>query len=227
MINSLNSGNIGINAHDKYLITDDETATGNTLCQAITNLKDNGAKDIAVIVVHNNMPLDWLLRQLCLARFLYLGVNDLHFSDTQEMGTLAMNYDHLIQTYSQKTGLSSDDVVKKVFAWFKENISKDFSDKTDAHLHQEFNQFKSMFSQFQSRIKVHSLANEFAYQVRTKLHMENPSENNSHDVKVLPPADAKGVYASDKGSLLFSQNQPGRQQSMPVAPAAPAAKFGT
>lgn len=172
LINSLNSGSIDINADDKYLITDDETATGNTLCQAITNLKNNGAKDISVIVVHNNMPLDSLLRQVCLARFLYLGVNDLHFSDTQEMGTLAKSYDDLLQMHK------SVEVEKQVFAWFKKNIGKDFSDKSDEYLNQEFARFTSMFNQFQSRITVHSLANEFAYQVRAKPYVEKASENN-------------------------------------------------
>lgn len=209
LINNLNSGTIGINANDKYLITDDETATGNTLCQAITNLTKNGAKDISVIVVHNNMPLDWLLRQLCLARFLYLGVNDLHFSDTQEMGTLAKSYDDLIQTYTQKSHLSVNEIEKQVLAWFKKNISEYFSNKTAEHLNQEFNRFKSMLTQFQSRIAIHSLANEFANQVSVKHSMEKSPENNCHDETGLLP---QGAYAADKGSLLFFQNQPGNLQ---------------
>ena len=213
LISSLNSGTLGINANDKYLITDDETATGSTLCQAITNLAKNGAKDISVIVVHNNMPLDWLLRQLCLARFLYQGVNDLHFSDTQEMGTLAKSYDDLIHTYSQKSHLPDNEIEKQVFAWFKKNISEDFSDKTDAHLKQEFDRFKSMLNQFQSRITVHSLANEFANQVMIKLSMENTSENNRHDETTLLPAGTQGSYAADKGSLLFFQNQSSKLQN--------------
>ena len=186
LINSLNTGTIDINADDKYLITDDETATGSTLCQAITNLKNSGAKDITVIVVHNNMPLDWLLRQLCLARFLYLGVNDLHFSDTQEMGTLAQSYEDLIQTYAQKSHLSYQAVDDQVLAWFKKNMSEDLPDKT------EFEHFKSMFKQFQSRIIVHSLAKEFADQVRTKQHVEKRPDN---------------------GALLFFHQQADRRQA--------------
>jgi hypothetical protein len=186
LINTLHSGSTGINANDKYLITDDETATGTTLCQAVINLKKQGANDITVAVVQNNMPLDWLERQLCLARFLYLGVNDLHFSDTQEMGTLAKSYDDMIDTYSQKLELPKIEVEKQVCAWFTKNISKDFSD-------QEFVQFKSLFSQFESRIEIHSLADAFAS-------------------KVMPHACTPHFYASDKGTLFF-QHQPSKMQT--------------
>ncbi len=150
-INQLNTGNTDINAKDKYLITDDETATGTTLCQAIQSLKKQGAQDISVIVVHNNMPLDWLTRQLCLARFLFLGVNDLHLSDTQEMGTLAKNYEDLVQTQVRRTSKSRQNVEKEINDWFKKNIP-------DA----SFDEFKNMFSQLSQRVIVHSLADAFA-----------------------------------------------------------------
>ncbi|MDR3492768.1 MAG: DUF84 family protein [Gammaproteobacteria bacterium] len=151
-INNMNSGSVGINAHDKYLITDDEAATCSTICQAILNLKKQGAKNVSVAIVHNNMPLDWLLRQLCLARILTLGVNDLHFSDTQEMGTLAKNYDDLIQTYSKMTALSSDKIEAQVVDWFKENMAE-----CDA----SFESFKMMFSEISARVSVHHLADAF------------------------------------------------------------------
>jgi phosphoribosylpyrophosphate synthetase len=218
LINSLNSGTIGINANDKYLITDDETATGSTLCQAITNLKKNGAKDIAVIVVHNNMPLDWLLRQLRLARFLHLGVNDLHFSDTQEMGTLATSYEDLIQTYCQRSLLPRHQVEEHVLAWFKKNILEECSDITEEHLNQEFNEFKSTFQQFQSRITVHSLANEFANQVRTTLYAEEPVKNNTEMINLSPASSSQGLYASNKGALFFFPNQPRKLQSSKDSP---------
>ncbi|WP_419418552.1 ribose-phosphate pyrophosphokinase-like domain-containing protein [Legionella sp. D16C41] len=207
LINNLNSGDVGINAYDKYLITDDETATGSTLCQAITNLTENGAKNISVIVVHNNMPLDWLLRQLCLARFLYLGVNDLHFSDTQEMGNLAKDYNDLIQTYAQKSSLSSSAVEKQVCSWFKENISKDFSNQTPDYFNQEFTRFKSIFNQLAERVTVHSLAEEFASKLSKK-----PTQQNTLEKIVSLPITAKNLYASDRGMLLFSQSQPKIEQ---------------
>ncbi len=168
-----------------------------------------GAKDIAVIVVHNNMPLDWLLRQLCLARFLYLGVNDLHFSDTQEMGTLAKSYDDLIHTYSQALTLAHHDVEEQVFAWFKKNISEEFSDKSDEHLRQEFTQFKSMADQFNSRITIHSLANEFAKRVELKPHMQKPSKGDCAATALLS-VGSQGVHAADKGLLFFSQSHSSR-----------------
>ncbi|WP_133136756.1 DUF84 family protein [Legionella rowbothamii] len=168
LIKTMNSGGVEINAADKYLITDDETATGSTLCQAITNLKKSGAQDIAVIVVHNNMPLDWLQRQLCLARFLYLGVNDLHFSDSQEMGTLAKSYEDMIQTYAQKAHLSQEEVEAQVLTWFKTNLGE------SGLITADFSNFKSMFAQFDAKIKVHSLADKFASRVVSSGVVELP-----------------------------------------------------
>lgn len=160
-INQLNSGSIGINAKDKYLITDDETATGSTLCQAIQSLKSEGAQDISVIVVHNNMPLDWLTRQLCLARFLFLGVNDLHFSDTQEMGTLAKDYEDLVQTHARRTSKSRREVENEIGDWFKKNFPNSSLDK-----------FKNIFSQLSQRVIVHSIADAFADKL---VHHPKPS----------------------------------------------------
>lgn len=169
-IKSLNTGNIEINSQDKFLITDDETATGNTLCQSITSLKAKGAKDISVIVVHNNMPLDWLQRQLCLARFLYLGVNDLHFSDTQEMGCLANSYDDLISSYAIKSNSTKHEIEVQVLAWFQKNSGEVSADKSEETVKHNFDRFKQVFSDFKQRIKIHTLAHEFAQQVRTSDH---------------------------------------------------------
>ncbi len=160
-ISYLSSGGIGINAKDKYLITDDETATGTTLCQAIQSLKNKGAQDISVVVVHNNMPLDWLTRQLCLARFLFLGVKDLHFSDTQEMGTLAKDYEDLVQTHARRTSKSSKEVENEIGAWFKKNLPDSSLDD-----------FKNIFSQLSHRVTVHSLADAFADKL---VHHPKPS----------------------------------------------------
>lgn len=155
-ISTMDLGTIGINAIDKYLITDDEAATCSTICQAIQNLKKHNAQDISVAIVHNNMSLDWLLRQLCLARILILGVNDIHFSDTQEMGSLAKSYDHLIQTYAKMTALSINDIETLVCEWFKQNI---------AEVHVSYDSFKQVFSELSSRVFVHHLADAFVYKI--------------------------------------------------------------
>jgi len=183
LIKCLNAGDKGINPKDKYLITDDETATGGTLCQVVIDIKKKGAQDIAVILVHNNMPLEWMLRQLCLARFLYLGVTDLHFSNTQEMGTLTTSYEDLIQKQAQLANVPVSVVEKEVFNWFKDpkNLCIDSADKTEAQLSEQFTLYKSQFQQFESKIKIHSLANEFAHQVATKPYMGNP---HAFDYKV-------------------------------------------
>lgn len=174
-INELTSGGISINVKDKYLITDDETATGSTLCQAIQNLKKQGAQDISVIIAHNNMPLDWLSRQLCLARFLFMGVNDLHFSDTQEMGSLAKSYEDLIQTYAHHVSLSPQAVESKVQDWFEKNIPNAPLDK-----------FKNIFKQLSQRVTVHSLADAFAdklvHQAKPSVLMSNTLFSNSKKI---------------------------------------------
>ncbi|MFA6301504.1 MAG: phosphoribosyltransferase family protein [Legionella sp.] len=172
LISSMNSGAVGINHHDKYLITDDETATGNTLCQAVESLVNNGAKNIAVVIVHNNISLDWLQRQMCLARFFYQGVSDLHFSDSHEMGSLANSYDDLIATYVARSHLSKNQVEEQVFNWFKDTVCKNFSDKSEEHIMQEFERYKSMFAELKSKIRVHSLAEEFANKVLIKPYVE-------------------------------------------------------
>lgn len=174
LISSLNSGSIGINPLDNYLITDDETATGTTLCQAVESLSKNGAKNISVVVVHNNMPIDWLQRQLCLARFFYLGVKDLHFSDTQEMGTLAKSYSDLVATYSMRSNTPQNEVEASVKAWFKKNLSDSFTDKSEDYVTQEFTRFISNFSVLDTKTRIHSLAHEFANKVATKPYMVNP-----------------------------------------------------
>ncbi len=149
LISNLNAGSIHVNTHDKYLITDDETATGSTLCQAVQSLKTQGAKDISVVIVHNNMPVNWLLRQLSLARFIYLGVNDLHFSNTQEMGALAKSYDNLIKTYSQMTLSNPAEIEAEVLKWFKGKLTG------------SFDSFKESFNQISARVTVHNLSEAF------------------------------------------------------------------
>jgi len=195
LVSSLNSGSIKINPHDRYLITDDEIATGGTLCQAVANLSTQGAKEISVVVVHNNMPLDWLLRQVCLARFFYLGVNDLHFSDTNEMGTLAESYDDLIATYANQLALEENEVKTKVLAWFKENIADKFSDISEHHINQEFIRFQSMFNELKARTHVHTLADEFASQVITNPYLEDS------DIPV-----AASIYTANSGLSIFAGN---------------------
>lgn len=208
-INSLNTGAVGINAIDKYVITDDETATGNTLCQAISSLKESGAKDIAVLVVHNNMPLDWLERQLCLARFIFMGVNDLRFSNTHEMGTLATDYDHLIKFYQEKTGLTLKAIEAKISNWFDNNMTGYLSDISNKGLKQSFDQFKASFSQFNRTIKIHSLADEFAQKVLPNPYMGEQGTLQASEKEIVNDAlqTAKHVLISRNGPAAALGNQ--------------------
>lgn len=165
-VKSFNTDKNDINPSDKYLIIDDETATGSTLCQAIVKLKHCGAKDISILVVHNNMPLDWLTRQLCLARFLFLGVTDIHFSDTQEMGTLANSFNDMIAYYSKISGKDEISVRATVTDWFNKEIADKFPDELGACIKDSaYERFESMFCRFNDCINLHSLADEFANHV--------------------------------------------------------------
>ncbi len=242
-IKSLNAGEAGINPEHKHVLTDDETATGSTLCQAITGLKRDGAKDVSVIVVHNNLPLDWLLRQLCLARFLYLGVNDLHFSDTNEMGSMPYDYNDLLDTYARLSKLSYEDVERQVSVWFHDEITKKYNvkmpevedswlqsmtrsllnffgvnseieptqeEKAQAMERKAFTEFKSTFGQFESKISIHSLADEFANKVTTKPYMSNPYAFN-HKVDTL----INQIRSNDASSVVVFEGA-----SLPAASAA-------
>lgn len=173
LISALNSGGISINPQDKYLITDDETATGSTLCQAILKLVLDGAKDISVIVVHNNLPLNWLERQLCLARFITLGASDLHFSNTNEMGELATDYETLVSKSMDLYSMSREAVEEKISSWFIENVQRKMN-----LAHAEFQGFKETFAKLSSTVAVHSLAAEFADRVKTKPYFTSPHAFN-------------------------------------------------
>lgn len=186
LISSLNSGNVEINADDKYVITDDETATGTTLCQAIKNLADKGAKDICIIVVHNNLPLDWLERQLCLARFLYMGANQLHFSDTNEMGTLSHNFEALINKHCQLTKCSLDEAKAQISTWFTKNILAKSPQLSNEEKIAAFNRFKSSFNDLDKKVHVHSLAPIFANKVCSKENQRNISNGHQRPVTVTP-----------------------------------------
>lgn len=199
VISNLNAGSIGFNPQDKYVITDDETATGSTLCQAVEGLVKNGAKDISVIVVHNNMPLDWLTRQLCLARFFHIGVNDLHFSDTHEMGYLAKNYEDMIQHEMAQTGRSEKQIEEQVYAWFQKNMSKAEGEKVE----DEFLSFKTTIKLISTKTRVHSLANEFA----DRLIAPVPKLNNCDSLKTESSLDN---YSK------FFYTAPSIQQSSPT-----------
>jgi hypothetical protein len=140
------------------------------------------------------MPLDWLQRQLCLARILTLGVNDLHFSDTQEMGTIVKNYDDLIQTYAKMTALSSDKIEAQVLDWFKENM---------AECGASFESFKGMFSEISARVNVHHLADAF---VEKLTHKAKP--------KVALVQSQNKVESVYTANTLFSAS---RRASQPIA----------
>lgn len=244
-ISSLNAGDVKINPNDKYLITDDETATGSTLCQAIATLRAKGAENISVIVVHNNMPLNWLNRQLCLARFLYMGVNDLHFSDTNEMGTLATSYDDLIKNYSLRSKLTPAEVENHVKAWFEKNIKAKALLGAKETAEQSFERFRSMFKELSLKIQVHDLANEFANKVKTQPYMSNPyafvhevdeliSRIKNSAAESLAVFDGTSVAAAAVASLklnlplyVIPQTEPNLENSRLMLPQAPFALIGS
>lgn len=183
-ISSLSVGSVGIHPQDKYIITDDETATGTTLCQAIDALKQKGAHDISVIVVHNNLPLDWLERQLCLTRFLYMGASDLHFSDTHEMGEIALNYDEMIEHYHHLSGQSEADIKAKIATWFNDKASMYGTG---------FESFKAQVGQLHRKVEVHSLAGAFANEIKTKPYLSSAYAFNEEVQRCIDKIKDQGL----------------------------------
>lgn len=206
-INSLNSDEGAINPIDRYIITDDETATGTTLCQAVVGLKQKGAENISVIVVHNNLPLNWLERQLCLARFLSIGVQDLNFSDSHEMGKLALNYDDMIATYVDMSGLSQEMVEQQVATWFQDKVMVPFASVIGTDTGDAFALFKTQLSQLNHKVHIHSLADDFANKIKTMPFISNPfallDEISKHSFDVLKTLTMNEGFAAIAGAIAY------------------------
>ncbi len=154
VISGVSDSGIGVSEHDRYFITDDETATGGTLCQAINSIKAQGAKDIAIILVHNNLPLECLTRHLCLARFIHMGASELHFSDSQPMGTLCDSYDTLIARVAKQQSTSLEAVEQQFKHWVHANVAN-ANETTLAS-------FKCILDGGLNKVACHPLSEDFA-----------------------------------------------------------------
>jgi hypothetical protein len=100
------------------------------------------------------------------------------------MGFLAKNYANLLEISAQHDALTEEQLEAKVFAWFKKNLNQELANP----LNQEFKRFKLLFSEFQIKIHIHSLANEFANKVTTKPYLGNPLYSTL-DNQVKEPAE--------------------------------------
>lgn len=116
-VGALNSGQ-ALDPSKQYFLTDDETATGGTLRQVLTQLREQGAKHITAAIAHNNMPLDKWERHLCLAALMQAGAEKVQFLDTQPMGQLVSSVEEFDQL-ALESGKTHEDLrnwlSKKVF----------------------------------------------------------------------------------------------------------------
>ncbi|MDF1797461.1 MAG: hypothetical protein P1U63_13075 [Coxiellaceae bacterium] len=154
VIEGMSASSVSISDKDVYLLTDDETATGTTLCQAIAGVKARGVENVVVILAHNNLPLDTLTRHLCLARFIVMGASELHFSDSQLMGTLSPSYVALVERVVTETSLSAEAVEAQIEEWIQSHVP----DADKAILLS----FKSVLNGGLGAVNIHSLSEDFA-----------------------------------------------------------------
>lgn len=139
-----------------YVVSDDETMSGGTLCQTLIKLREQGAADIRVAIAHNNMPLDAVERNLCMARFMWHGAREIHFLDTQPMGIVVANWQEL-GAMAQATGWSE----QALRAWAEKNV---FNGRSDAALYQTWT---AQFATLQQQVHVHSSAQLIANELTT------------------------------------------------------------
>ena len=86
----------GIDPQSVVVLPDDETASGKTLVMALKNLRQHGAQTIHVALVHNNLTLDPIERNLRLAMICDAGATTLRVGDTHAMGHVVNSYEELL-----------------------------------------------------------------------------------------------------------------------------------
>ena len=94
--NLTSMGDKPIPPHGVVVLTDDETATGSTLAQALCKLREQGATTMHALLTHNNLPLDVVQRNLLLAWFRASGATTVRFTDTHAMGPVVSSYAQLL-----------------------------------------------------------------------------------------------------------------------------------
>lgn len=89
-------GDEQLSPETSVVLIDDETAGGATLAQSLKMLRDQGARQIHALVVHNNLSLDTTERNLLLAWFRHSGATSMRFSNTHAMGPVASSLEALL-----------------------------------------------------------------------------------------------------------------------------------
>ncbi len=87
---------------DVVILPDDEISGGATMVQAISRLAEQGAQTIHVLLVHNNLPLDPVQRQLRLGWLRWCGATSLRFTDSQPMGHVVRSFAELCHLHGER-----------------------------------------------------------------------------------------------------------------------------
>ena len=142
-------GDLHFDPSDLLLIPDDETETGSTLKQALAFLWSKGARNMHLVVAHNNLTLNLVERNLRLASFCVAGAQTVRFTDTHQLGQVVASFDELLQL-----GASTADVERK----FTDFCNVEFKSLSgDARAQAEVS-LRRALDGLSSRVKVHSIA---------------------------------------------------------------------
>ena len=90
------------------LVTDDEIATGGTMRQTVSTLKDNGAKEVHVAISHANMPTEPERRHASIRKLKEDGADSLYLLDTQPLGKLPADLQSFFKVVSIARSIASE-----------------------------------------------------------------------------------------------------------------------
>lgn len=178
-VTSLGSGK-ELDGDKIYIVSDDETLSGSTMAQTLSMLRKQGAEDIRVVLAHNNMPLNPVERNLCLARFMHKGARQIHFFDTQPMGPVVASWDEL-----RKMGVRYGMDDARLRAWAEKNVFEGAIDDTT------YATWQAEFAQLNQKINAHSVAALIAEELT--LFAPPPAARFAEPLQVQPAL--RGAFA--------------------------------
>jgi hypothetical protein len=134
-------------------------------------------------------------------------VQDLNFSDSHEMGKLALNYDDMIATYVGMSGLSQEMVEQQVATWFQDKVMVPFASVIGTDTSDAFALFKTQLSQLNHKVYIHSLADDFANKIKTMPFISNPfallDEISKHSFDALKKLTMSEGFAAVAGAIAY------------------------
>lgn len=90
------------------LVNDDEIATGGTMRQTVTMLKENGAAQVHVAISHANMPTDPEQRHEAMRKLKDAGADSLYLLDTQPVGRVPPDLADFVKVVSIASAIAGE-----------------------------------------------------------------------------------------------------------------------